>query len=322
MTETHVVFGAGPTGSRTAVLLADAGHDVLVVTRSGSGPEHPGVRRVAADASDTDVVVRLTAGATAVYNCINPAYTRWDTDWPPVAASLLAGAEASGAVLATVGNLYGFGRVDGPMDQATPDVPVDHRGEVRARMWAQALAAHQAGRARVVEVRASDFADAGEQSHLARNVPALLAGRRVTVMGAADQPHSWTSTHDVARTLVAAAADEDAHGRFWLVPTNPPRSQRQALSDVARTAGVAPPRLVVMGPRVLRAVGALVPMVRELAGTAYQFTAPFVVDDRATREQLGIEPEPWEQVLRRVVEQARAGAAARPARTSAAGRAA
>lgn len=317
---THVVCGAGPTGARTALLLADAGHDVVVVTRSGSGPEHPGVRRVAADASDTDRMVGLTAGATAVYNCINPVYTRWDTDWPPIAAALLAAAEASGAVLATVSNLYGFGRVDGPMGQTTPDAPVDHKGEVRARMWAQALAAHQAGRVRAVEVRASDYADAGEQSHLARNVPALLAGRRVTVMGGADQPHSWTSTHDVARTLVAAAGDPDAHGRFWLVPSNPPRTQREALSDVARAAGVAPPRVVVMGPRVLRLAGAFVPMVRELSGTAYQFTAPFVVDDRATREQLGIEPEPWDQVLRRVVEQA--GAAPRPADPSAAGRAA
>ena len=48
----HVVVGAGPVGTATAGLLADAGHAVRVVTRSGSGPRRPGVELVAADAAD------------------------------------------------------------------------------------------------------------------------------------------------------------------------------------------------------------------------------------------------------------------------------
>ena len=39
----HVVVGAGPVGSGVAQLLADAGEQVRVVTRSGSGLEHPAV---------------------------------------------------------------------------------------------------------------------------------------------------------------------------------------------------------------------------------------------------------------------------------------
>ena len=44
---THAIVGAGSVGTATALALVDAGHEVVVVTRSGSGPDHPGIRRVA-----------------------------------------------------------------------------------------------------------------------------------------------------------------------------------------------------------------------------------------------------------------------------------
>jgi len=307
---THLVIGAGPVGTHTALLLADSGAHVRVVTRSGTGPEHPNVERVAADAADPARMRALADGAAAVYNCANPAYTRWDTDWPPLAASVLEAASASGAVLATVSNLYGYGRVTGPIRDDSPLAPTDHKGEVRVQMWRDALAAHDAGRVRVVEVRASDYADAGEQSHLARNAPAVLAGRTARVLGAADQPHSWTSTQDTARLLVAAAADESAHGRAWLVPTASPRTQREALTDIATAAGMPAPKVSVLGPRALRTLGLVVPMLRELAGTAYQFTAPFVLDASVTEKHFGWGPQDWSDTVQRVVTGARAASSA------------
>jgi 2-polyprenyl-6-methoxyphenol hydroxylase-like FAD-dependent oxidoreductase len=49
--ETHVVIGAGEVGSFLALQLATAGKPVVLVTRSGNGPEHKPIKRVAADAS-------------------------------------------------------------------------------------------------------------------------------------------------------------------------------------------------------------------------------------------------------------------------------
>jgi nucleoside-diphosphate-sugar epimerase len=39
-------------GSALANLLAEDGQEVIVVTRSGSGPNHKNIRRIAADASN------------------------------------------------------------------------------------------------------------------------------------------------------------------------------------------------------------------------------------------------------------------------------
>ena len=115
MSELHVVVGAGPVGRATAHELVAAGHEVLLVSRSGAGPDLPGVRRAAADAADADRLVELAAGAVAIYNCVNPSdYTIWPTFWPPVAEAFLVAAERTGAVLVTASCLYGYGPVDGP----------------------------------------------------------------------------------------------------------------------------------------------------------------------------------------------------------------
>src|SRR5918912_3120068 len=59
----HLVVGAGPIGSGVAQLLADSGEQVRIVTRRGSGPEHPAIERVAADAADAARLRELAQGA-------------------------------------------------------------------------------------------------------------------------------------------------------------------------------------------------------------------------------------------------------------------
>ena len=93
----HVIVGAGPVGTATAAALVDAGHEVVVVTRSGSGTDRPGATRVACDASDPQALAVVVGRADALYNCANPPYHRWPELWPPLAASLLEVAGGAGA---------------------------------------------------------------------------------------------------------------------------------------------------------------------------------------------------------------------------------
>jgi nucleoside-diphosphate-sugar epimerase len=226
------------------------------------------------------------------------AYHRWVTDWPPLAAALLTATERTGAVLATVSNLYGYGPVPGPMTEATPLRAQGPKGRVRARMWLDALAAHEAGQVRVTEIRASDYIGLDSQSPLGdRVVPRLLAGKPVRVLGSADAPHSWTYVGDVARLLVTVGADPRAWGRPWHVPSNPPRTQREAVADMARIAGVPPVRVGVMPRAALRLGGVFSPLLRELPEVAYQTERPFIIDSTAAQATFGLLPTPWEQVL-------------------------
>lgn len=291
----HVIVGAGTIGSAVALRLAAAGHTVRMVTRSGSGPAHEAIERVAADATDGARLADLARGATALYNCANPPYHRWASDWPPLSDALILAAERSGAVLVTTANLYGYGPVTGPMTEDTPlGAAAGTKGAVRNRMWLDALAAHDAGRLRATEARASDFYGPGlrDTSHIGQYVvPRLLAGRRGMIMqGDLDAPHSFTHVDDVARTLITLAGDERAWGRPWHVPTAPAVSLREVASRIARIAGVRDRGMLVLPRAVVRVGGLAVPFLRELAEVRYQFAAPFVLDSTAAQRTFGLAP--------------------------------
>lgn len=294
----HVVVGSGAVGSAVTRMLVDRGDEVIVVTRSGSGLEHELVRPVAADAGDGSTLTGLAEGAAALYNCANPQYHRWATDWPPIAAAILSAAERSGPVLATCSNLYGYGPVNGPM---TEDLPLTARfvkGRVRAQMWEEALAAHDGGRVRATEVRASDYLGPTNQGQFGdRVIPKLLAGKPATVLGDPTVPHTWTYTDDVARALVTVAADERAWGRAWHVPSHEACSATEVVERLCRFAGVDPVPVRRMPGWMLAVAKLFVPIVRELPDVMYQHTRPFVMDDSAARRTFGLAPSDWDTIL-------------------------
>ena len=294
----QVVVGAGAVGSVVARLLVARGEQVRVITRSGSGPD--GAERITADAKTglTDYV----AGATAIYSCAGPAYNKWTTEWPRLGTALVAAAEASGAVLVSTGNLYGYGAVDGPMSEDLPLLPNTVKGQVRAKVWAAALAAHQAGRIRTAEVRGSDYLGAGAVSPFSVTVlPKVIAGKRGMMPGDLDVPHSWTYVGDVARLLIAVADDESAWGRAWHVPTPEPLSVRQLAALAAELAGAPPAKVASMPTVVLRLAGLVDPAAREMVEMLYQWQRPFVVDSTAATVAFGIKPAPVADALREMI---------------------
>jgi nucleoside-diphosphate-sugar epimerase len=305
MTDRHLIVGAGPVGRHVAQLLAARGSQVVVATRSGTDTGIPGVSHVRVDASDPDALTAAADGVSVLYNCANPAdYTVWESVWPPLASSLLATAERTGAVYAITGTLYPYGPVDGPMHEGLPDAATDHKGVLRATMWADALALHDAGRIRAVEVRGSDYVGVGvgDNGHVTRQLPGLRTGRRAWVVGRKDRPHTFTDVLDAARLLVAAADDASAHGQVWHVPSNPPLTQQEALTDVMAAMGRPAPKVSAIPTPVLGALGRLVPQMREVAEMSYQWTRPYVLDDSAARAHFSIEPTPWDEVCRRTAE--------------------
>ncbi|WP_300405856.1 NAD-dependent epimerase/dehydratase family protein [Nocardioides sp.] len=303
----HVVVGAGPVGQATARELVSQGHEeVLLVSRSGSGSEIEGVARVALDVTDATALGRLAEGASALYNCINPpSYDVWTTYWPPIAASFLAAAERSGAVLATASCLYAYGPVDEPMVEGMPDAAPGVKGRLRGQMWAEAKQAHDEGRIRAVEVRGSDYMGVGvTNAHIPIVAAKALSGKSVRVFGSADEPHTFTDVRDMARALVTVASTPSAHGRVWHAPSNPPVTQTQAVADVCRAAGREPGAVRVWPSAMLSVGGLFMGFLKELRETVYQFQRPYVMDSSAIERELGLAPTPWDEVCRATAEHA------------------
>ncbi|WP_035853648.1 NAD-dependent epimerase/dehydratase family protein [Kitasatospora azatica] len=300
----HVVLGSGPAGAATARLLAEKGHSVRVVTRSGRTSE-PGIEQVALDATDSGRLIEVTQGAEAIYSCAAPPYHRWVSQWPPLAASACATAEATGAVLVMLGNLYGYGPVDGPLTEQLPLAATGPKGRVRAAGWEQARTLHEQGRIRAVEVRASDFFGPGvtDGGHLAgRVVPRLLRGKPVSTLGDPDAPHSWTYLPDVAGALVELAGEEKAWGRAWHVPTEPALSTRAMVDRLAAAARTGPVAVRRIPPAALGVVALFSPLIRELKEIRYQFDRPFVLDSSAYQAEFAVRATPVDEQVRATVD--------------------
>ncbi|HEX3712153.1 MAG TPA: NAD-dependent epimerase/dehydratase family protein [Trebonia sp.] len=306
-----VVVGAGATGVPTALLLAEAGEQVRLVSRRGSGPAHPRIELVAADATDTARLAELATGAATMYNCAMPPYDQWPARWPPLAASLLAAAERTGADYVMVGNAYGYGPVDGPVTEDLPLAATTAKGRVRTQMWLDAKAAYDAGRVRTTEVRAHDFLGPGALSYYTMTVqPAVLAGQNATYFPAdLDAPHSWTYTVDAARTAIAAGENVQSWGRAWHVPSTADLSVRQLTQLIAEAAGTAPAGLAAMTRETLAALTASDTMVAEVTEMLYMTERPAILDSRETRRLLGIQATPVGVVIAEIV---KAGGAPAP----------
>lgn len=294
----QAIVGAGVIGSRVAKLLADKGETVRLISRRGRGPTQRGIELVAADAADAVALAELTKSATVVYNCANPVYHRWLTDWPPIANAILHAAKANDAVLAAANNVYGYGPVDGPITHQTPMAATHPKLRLRARMWEDALASG----IRVTEARASDYIGVDANSVLEELIlKRTLSNKTAYGYGDPEAPHSWSNVDDVARTLVTIAADERAWGQGWLVPTAPAISAKAAAERANEIAGLPKPTIRTMPYAMLWTVGLFSPTIRELRSTYYQFAKPFVVDSSVTEQTFGLAPTSIDDSLAGIV---------------------
>ncbi|MDR6317753.1 NAD-dependent epimerase/dehydratase family protein [Actinoplanes couchii] len=283
----HVILGAGTIGSNVATILAARGETVRIVTRGGSGPEHPLIDRVAADASDAARLTELSRGAKAIYHCANPAsYTSWHRLLPPLQTAAIAAAQANDAVLANTGSLYAYGpQPGGRMNEHTPLAATGRKGLLRKRNWEQSLAAG----IRTVEARGSDFIGRDATGFYAMILePALRKGGTAWVTGHLDMPHTFTYNRDMANALVTLAADDRAWGRAWHVPSPPAITIRDLAARYAAAYGKPPIRLIQLPRFLMRTAGTVLPIAREIAEMDYQYYAPFHMDATETAETFGL----------------------------------
>lgn len=299
----YVVAGAGPVGTTVARQLADAGHQVRVLTRSGRGPRHPRIQRHAVDISRPADLLAQMDGATAIFSCIHAsryAAATWRAELPAADSAVLTAAGRVGATAVFPESLYGFGSPAGPMTERTPLAATSGKPGIRVDL----LRARAASSTRTISVAASDFygpevitAHAGE-----RMVPRILAGKSIQVMGSPDQPHSFTYVPDLAAAMIAAAARPGPNDELLLAPTAPAVTQRELIGRFAAAAGVATPRVGRLPIGLLRTLGVVHAGSRELAELGYQFTAPFVLDSRSSERDLGLTATPLDEGTRATVQ--------------------
>jgi nucleoside-diphosphate-sugar epimerase len=280
-------------GWTVAEQLAAAGHRVRILTRSGSGPDHPLVEKMSVDVSDPARLGGALDGAAAVFHCIHGSrYDAkvWERELPAAERAVLAAAGEAGAVVVFPESLYSYSAPDHVMAEDSPRQAQGGKRGIRTAL----LAARAASATPTVSVVAGDFfgprvrnAHAGE-----RMVRPVVAGRSLQVIGRADQPHSYTYVPDLAAAMIAAADRPALWNRVWHAPTGPALTQREMAAAFATAAGARAARVTAVPGWALKGMGVFSPDMRELAETLYQFQRTFVMNAAASQAALGLAPTP------------------------------
>ena len=302
--ELHVVIGAsGGLGNAVVRELVDRRKLVRAVNRSGKADVPDGVEVVKGDVTDNKTARQVCQGATVVYNCANPPYTKWPEMFPPILDGIIEGAASAEAKLVFGDNLYMYGPVEGPISEDLPYNAAGRKGKTRAQMAKTLMEAHKSGKVRATIGRASAFFGPGViNSSMGEQVfGATLRGKKVKVLGNLDVPHTYTFVRDFGKGLVTLGEREEAIGKIWHIPSAETLTTRQFLELIFEEAGKTPK--VMAAPRFLvKMMGLFNPIMRELKEMLYEFEKPYIVDHSKYKNIFGEDTTPHREAIRQTLD--------------------
>ncbi|CAN5501550.1 SDR family oxidoreductase [soil metagenome] len=293
---TVLILGAnGRLGCAAARAFDAVGWCVLAQVRREPSPDLPAKAvPLRLGLAETSALAAAAAGASVIVHAINPVYTRWEAEALPSLRLGLDLADRLGGHFMLPGNVYNFGAsMPARLREDTPARPSTRKGEIRVQM--EALIAQRAatGRFTASVLRAGDFFGAGAGNWFDMAIVKSLRAGKLVYPGPKDVPHAWAYLPDLADAFVCVA-DQPGHAQFsnWHFDgyTLTGAQLLAALEAAAAGLGLAPTggfRHGGMPWGLIKAVGVVVPMWRELARMAYLWRVPHALEGRRLRGLAG-----------------------------------
>ncbi|HSC65430.1 MAG TPA: NAD-dependent epimerase/dehydratase family protein [Caldimonas sp.] len=280
---TVLVLGAnGRLGLAAAQAFAAAGWHVLAHVRRDAAAGMPArAELVRAPLAQLGDALRGRPDPDVVVHGINPVYTRWDEEALPAARAGMDLAEHFGARFMLPGNVYNYGEsMPARLDEGTPQRPTTAKGRIRAAIESELERRAAAGRLRSTVITAGDFFGHGRGSWFDAVVVKSIAKGTIAYPGDPALVHAWAYVPDLARAFVAVAALDDLapFERFTFAGHSVTGNELLgALERAAASLGLAPARgwrRAGMPWPLIRALGVVVPLWRELARMSYLWRVP------------------------------------------------
>jgi len=296
MSELHVIFGTGAVGCWTARVLIERNLTVRAINRSGKRPDlmPAEVEIVQAEASDPQQAIEAAQGAAVIYQALNAPYHQWHEFFPGLQASGMEAAKATGARYVSIENLYMYDSSQ-PMSEESPEKPKSKKGELRMKMAAEVMDAHQRGDIQATALRSSDYYGPGVQGSAMGELVFgnLAAGKKAQLGGSAVMPHSWAFIEDVGKAAAILGTSDEALGKVWIVPHAKPVTQGEMVHMAAAELG-REPNYTVMGTFMMWLGGFFIPEAKASVEMLYEFNAPFIVESSKFENAFGMSATPIE----------------------------
>jgi nucleoside-diphosphate-sugar epimerase len=281
-----VLGAAGRLGFAAAEAFRDADWSVKGLVRPGAAWRAPkGVDVI--ETSDRAVAVKEARGTDIVLHALNAPYTGWAQHALPLTYSAIEAAEQSGATLIFPGNVYGYGAgMPAVLDETTPMQPTSRKGKLREEMELRLREASERG-VRTIVLRAGDFFGKGRGSWFDLVLVKDLARGKVTYPGPLDIVHEWAYLPDYVEALVALADVRAMLSPFetFGFPGHAVTGQ-QFVSAIAKAVG-HPLKVGHINWWMMRTVGSIWKMGRELADIGYLWQVQHQIDGRKLAAAIG-----------------------------------
>ena len=294
-----ILGAAGRLGHAAVLAFASAGWRVLAQQRKDHALP-AGVERLDTPLQDTATLASRAAGATVVLYGVNPLYDRWDAELMPLARLGMDVAERLGALFMLPGNVYNFGpTMPALLGTDTPQPGGTTKGLQRVALESELRARTAQGRMKAVVLRAGDFYGAGSGSWFDQALVKDIAAGKLVYPGPLDTPHAWAYLPDLARAFVAVAgraawgeapAFETLH---FAGHTYTGRELIAGLQEAAAGLGLQPARgwrVAGLPWGLIRLMGLVRPVWRELARMRYLWVVPHAIDGRSMDAAVGVLP--------------------------------
>ena len=287
MKESILIMGAGGRlGYAAGEAFRDAGWHVKSLVRPGKAAWAPPKTEVV-EVVTRDSAVEAARGCAVVLNALNPAITMWRRDAMSHAYAGIAAAEANGATLLYPGNVWNFGQgMPELLDENTPMHPTMEKGRMRAEIEQRIREACDRGM-RAIVLRSGDFFGSGRGSWFDLVVVKELERNRITYPGPDDVIHPWAYVPDLAETAVRLAKKRDDFSSFetFGFPGHAITGRELIRTIEAITGNAANVRH--MSWWMLKTVGRLTAVGRDLADFEYLWTVPHRIDGSKLEAAIG-----------------------------------
>jgi nucleoside-diphosphate-sugar epimerase len=295
-----VLGGAGQLGRAAAQAFKSAGWQVASLVRGSSAAgAAPGTEIIEVDARDAESVIAAANGADVVLHALNVPYTDWGRLALPLADIAIGAARESRATLVFPGNLYNYG-VDMParIDETAPMRPTSHKGAIRVAIEARMRDAAEAGLHTIV-LRAGDyFGGEGTGSWFDRVIIKEIRAGRLTYPGPLDTIHEWAYLPDLAQALVKLVEQRERLAPFATFGFASHAVTGREFAAAISRASRRDFKIGFMPWRLLKVMGFIVPVFRELCDISYLWSTPHAIDGTRLAEINGdMPPTPLDQAI-------------------------
>lgn len=301
--EKHVVVGTGPLGLAVMRELLIREKEVIMVNQKSFIELPKDVILIHANVSNFEESANAFKGATVVYHCAKPDYTKWPEQFPNLNKGIIYGTSQAGAKLIYADNLFMYGSSKQPYNESSLNLASDRKGLVRAQMAEEILEAHYSGTIRAAIGRGPDFYGPNVlHSILGERVfKSALQGKAAKVIGCIDVPHTHIYINDFARGLVTLAENEESLGEIWHIPSDTTVTTKDLIQLVYKE--IQKTFKVQCAPKqIFRLMALFNPYMREMKEIYYVYNQPYIVDHSKYERTFGLEVTPHAKAIKETLD--------------------